>query len=119
VRVFLRLYQLFDAAGNWVQPTPDPVKQVVVEPMPVGYTIRIDIQGRDVEDKPTNGKGDVQIIVSDPLMVDLQISSHYQRKIKILKAGKWEMYTTLDGVASNSLGFTFCDPATSATCKYP
>jgi hypothetical protein len=119
VRVFLRLYQLFDAAGNWVQPTPDPVKQVVVEPMPVGYTVRIDIQGRDVEDKPTNGKGDVQIIVSDPLMVDVQISSHYQRKIKILKAGKWEMYTTLDGVASNSLGFTFCDPATSATCKYP
>ena len=119
VRVILRFYQLFDANGNWVQPTPDPVKQVVKEPMPVGYTIRLDLTAKDEQDQPTNGKGTSDFVVSDPTMVDISISGDFQRKIKILKPGKWEIYGTLDGVASNSLGFTFCDPKADPACKYP
>jgi hypothetical protein len=52
-------------------------------------------------------------------MVDVLISGDFQRKIKVLKVGKWEGYGVLDGVASNSLGFTFCDPKTDPACRYP
>jgi hypothetical protein len=119
VRVILRLYQLFDANGTWVLPTPDPVKQVVKEPIPVGYTIRLDLTAKDKDDQPTNGMMGVDFLLSDPSMVDISISSDFQRKVKVLKAGQWEIYGTLDGVASNSLGFTFCDPKLDVACKYP
>jgi hypothetical protein len=52
-------------------------------------------------------------------MVDIAISGDFQRKVKILKPGKWEIFGLLDGVASNSLGFTFCDPKADPLCKYP
>jgi hypothetical protein len=119
VRVILRFYQLFDANGAWVQPTPDPVKQIVKEPMPLGYTIRLDLTAKDKDEQPTNGMGHVDFAVSDPTMVDIAISGDFQRKIKILKPGQWEIFGTLDGVASNSLGFTFCDPKADPDCKYP
>ena len=119
VRVILRLFQLFDANGTWVLPTPDPVRQVVREPIPLGYTIRLDITAKDVDEKPTNGKSDVSLAISDPTMVDIQISGVFQRKVKVLKTGKWELYSLVDGVPSNSLGFTFCDPKADPACKYP
>lgn len=119
VRLILRFYQLFDANGLWVQPTPVPSKQVVKEPMPVGYTIRIDFTGKDENDQPTNGSGAVETVISDPTMVDIAISGDFQRKVKVLKPGKWEIYGVLDGVASNSLGFTFCDPQADLACHYP
>jgi hypothetical protein len=119
VRLILRLFQLFDAQGTWVLPTPDPVRQVVGEPIPLGYSIRLDFTGRDKDDEPTNGSGKLEIVVSDPDLVDIAISGDFQRKVKVLKPGKWEIYGVLDGVASNSLGFTFCDPKLDAACKYP
>jgi hypothetical protein len=102
-----------------VLPTPDPVKQVVKEPIPVGFTLRIDLTAKDADDKATNGKGDVSFDISDPTMVDIALSGDFQRKIKVLKPGKWEIFGILDGVASNSLGFTFCDPKADPACKYP
>jgi len=119
VRVILRFYQLFDQNGVWVLPTPDPIKQIVKEPIPLGYSIRLDLTAKDADDKPTNGKSDVQFDISDPTMVDITISGDFQRKIKVLKPGKWEIFGKLDGVASNSLGFTFCDPKADPLCKYP
>src|SRR5262245_16053015 len=38
-RAVLRLYRLFDNRGQWFLPTPDPVKQVIQEPIPVGFTL--------------------------------------------------------------------------------
>jgi len=119
VRVILRFFQLFDANGTWVLPTPDPVRQVVREPIPLGYTIRLDMTGKDADEKPTNGKGNVDFVISDPTMVDIAISGDFQRKVKVLKPGKWDIYGILDGVASNSLGFTFCDPKVDTACRYP
>ena len=119
VRLGLRLYQLFDANGNWILPTPTPHKQVVSDPIPVGFNLRFDITGKDEDDKPTEGKGNVEWVYSDEGMVEIQASSQFQRKIRALKPGHWEMYAVLDGVASNSLGFTFCDPKTDTTCHYP
>jgi hypothetical protein len=118
-RVVLRLYQLFDEKGQWALPTPDPFKQKVREPIPVGFIIRFDVTGKDADGNPTNGKEDVNWIYSDPSMIEDSIQSNFQRKVRILKPGKWELYVLFDGTPSNSLGFTFCDPATDPSCKYP
>jgi len=107
--VQLRLYQLFDKDGNWVQPTPDPVKQVVQEPIPVGYTIRLDVVGRDKDEKDTLGRKDIQFFYSDPSMIEEFIQSDFQRKIRVLKPGKFRAYAMFDGVGSNDLNFTFVE----------
>jgi hypothetical protein len=109
VRVILKLYQCFDRDN---QPTfcPDPVRQVVNEPIPVGYRIRLDVTGRDVDQHDTNGVSNgegIVFIYSDPSVVDEHIMSNWQRKLLILKPGQWEVYAVFDDVASNSLGFTF------------
>jgi hypothetical protein len=117
--VILRLYQLFDADGSWVLPTPDPFKQRVKQPIPLGFTMRFDVTGKDANGNPTNGKRQIDWIYSDPSMIEDSIQSDFQRKVKILKPGPWELYVVFDGAPSNSLGFTFCDPAADPTCKYP
>lgn len=106
-RVILRLYQLFDQNDNWVLPTPDPVKQVVKEPIPIGYTIRLDVTAKDAAGNDTLGKKDIQFIYSDPEMVQESIQSDFQRKLKVKKAGAFSVYVSFDGVGSNDLRFTF------------
>ena len=109
VRVILKLYQCFDG-DNQPAFCPDPVRQVVTEPIPVGYRIRLDVTGRDADQHDTNGVSNgegIAFIYSDPSFVDEHVMSNWQRKLLILKAGKWEVYSVFDDVASNSLGFTF------------
>jgi hypothetical protein len=107
VRVILRLYQVFDKEGNWVLPTPDPVKQVVKDPIPVGYTLRLDVTAKDAQDKDTLGKKDITFIYSDPEMVQESIQSDFQRKLLIKKPGPFTVFVSFDGVGSNDLRFTF------------
>ena len=107
VRAQLRLYQLFDAEDNWVQPTPNPEQQVVKEPIPVGYTIRLDVVGRDADNKDTLGKQQIEFLYSNESMVQISIQSDFQRKLKVLKPGSFTVHATFDGVGSNDLRFTF------------
>ena len=109
VRAQLRLYQLFDENGTWVQPTPDPVKQVVKEPIPLGYTIRLDVVGRDADYKDTLGKQQIEFYYSDPEMVQVSIQSDFQRKLKVLKPGKFVVHAIFDGIGTNDLNFTFIE----------
>jgi hypothetical protein len=109
VRVILRLYQLFDKDGQWVLPTPDPVKQVVKQPIPVGYTIRLDVTGKDADGKDTLGQKNIQFIYSDPTMVQEAIQSDWQRKLLVLKPGAFKVYASFDGRGSNDLNFTFVE----------
>jgi hypothetical protein len=118
-RVILRFYQLFNEKGEWVLPTPDPYKQKVREPIPLGFTIRLDVTGKDADGQPTNGKEDIAWLYSDDGMIEEASQGPFQRKVKVLKPGKWELYVVFDGTPSNSLGFTFCDPAADPACKYP
>jgi hypothetical protein len=103
----LRLYQLFDDEGIWVQPTPDPVQQVVREPIPVGYTIRLDLVGRDSANKDTLGKKQIEFYYRPEDMVQVSIQSDFQRKLKVLKEGSFTVHAVFDGVGSNDLRFTF------------
>jgi hypothetical protein len=109
VRALLRLYQLFDAEGNWVLPTPDPVQQVVKEPVPVGYTIRLDLVGKDASSRDTLGQKNIEFLYSDADLVEVSIQSDWQRKLKVLKPGTFTVYAIYDGIGSNDLTFTFVD----------
>lgn len=46
------------AAG--VTATPNPVQQVVKEPIPVGYTIRLDLVGKDASNKDSLGQKQIE-----------------------------------------------------------
>jgi len=107
VRVTLRLYQLFDEQGNWILPTPNPVAQVVKEPIPVGYVIRLDVVGKDASNKDTLGKKGIEFRYSDESTISEYVQSDFQRKIKVLKPGSFTVYAVFDGVGSNDLQFTF------------
>jgi hypothetical protein len=108
-RVILRLYACFDTDNQPLE-CPDPVRQVVQEPIPVGWRLKLDVTGRDADNHETNGVSNgegIEFVVSDPSMVDIHIRSNWQRDIRVLKPGPWEVYAVFDGVGSNSLGFTF------------
>lgn len=107
VRAQLRLYLLFDQNRVVVTPTPDPVKQVLEQPLPVGYTIRLDVSGRDANGDETNGKGQIQWFYSGQDLVDTDMRSPWQRDVTIVKPGQWSVYVNFDGVDSNSIAFTF------------
>jgi hypothetical protein len=109
VKAILRLYQLFDAEGDWVTPTPSPVQQVVKQPIPVGYTIRLDLVGKDASNKDTLGEQRIGFSYSDESMVEVAIQSDWQRKLRVLKAGTFTVHATYDGVRSNDLKFTFVE----------
>lgn len=105
VRAQLRLYMLFDE-NRLPLTAPDPVKQVVEEPIPVGYTIRLDVTGKDANGDETDGRGQIEWFY-DENMVDTDIRSPWQRDVKVVKPGPWTVWVRFDGVGSNDLSFTF------------
>ena len=107
VRATLRLYILFDEKGRVVEPTPDPVKQVVEEPIPVGYTIRLDVSGKDANGDETDGTGQINWFYSGQDLIDTDARTPWTRDIKVVKPGQWSVYVVFDGVGSNDLTFTF------------
>jgi len=81
----------------------------VKEPIPVGYTIRLDVTGRDKDYKDTLGNKQIVFGYSDPSMIEEFIQSDFQRKIRVLKPGKFRVFASFDGVGSNDLNFTFVE----------
>jgi hypothetical protein len=107
VRASLRLYLLFDQNRVVVNPTPDPVKQVLEQPLPVGYIMRLDVSGKDENGDETDGKGQIQWFYSGQDLVDTDARTPWQRDVTIVKPGQWSVYVNFDGVDSNSIAFTF------------
>lgn len=97
VRLNLRLYAVEDPYGktkfNW-----DPTRAI-----PVGWTARLDVVGKDVDGAETNGQGDVQFFVSDAPLVKVSGQHSHQRRLKVLEAGELTCWVTQDGVRSNDL----------------
>ena len=107
VRAQLRLYLVMDEAGKLVEPTPDPVRQVLEQPLPVGWTLRLDVSGRDANGDETNGRGQIEWFYSGQDLIDTNTRSPWMRDVKIVKPGTWSVYVVFDGVSSNSITFTF------------
>jgi hypothetical protein len=110
-RVQLRLYRLFNNRNQIIEP-PDPVRQVVEQPIPVGFYVFFDVTGRDGENKETLGPtGDGEGIAwypSDETKVQLTgTPSNWQRKYMVAQPGTFTIFVTFDDVGSNDLAFTF------------
>ena len=110
VRATLRLYLMWDPAGDLVEPTPDPVRQVLQQPVPVGSKIRFDVVGRDSNDRETNGQKDIAFIYSEgaSLVEDIGLREDgFQKDVRVAAPGRFSLYVVFDGVASNAITFTF------------
>jgi len=111
VRVRFRLYLVFDKNGDVVSPTPDPVRGVLKEPLPVGYRLRYDVIGEDSRGKETNGQGNISWVVSEGanLVEDLGYRENgFQKDVRAAApGGPYSLYVVFDGVASNSIAVTF------------
>jgi hypothetical protein len=111
VRVRFRLYLVFDQNGDIVSPTPDPVRGVLREPLPVGYRLRYDVIGEDSRGRETNGQKNINWIVTEGahLVEDLGYREDgFQKDVRATAAGgPYSLYVVFDGVASNSIAVTF------------
>lgn len=110
VRVTLRLYLMWDPAGDLVEPTPDPVQQVLQQPVRVGSKIRFDVVGRDANDKETNGQKNITWLytVGASRVEDIGLREEgFQKDVKVASPGDFSVYVVFDGVASNSITMKF------------
>lgn len=109
VRVRFRIYLVFDQDGDLIEPTPDPVRGVLREPLPVGYRVRFDVIGEDSRGKETNGKKDITWVVSEgESSIELAgiREENFQRDYRLVSPGRFSVYVVFDGVASNAIVVT-------------
>ena len=121
VRVSLRIYRAWDSKGDLIEPPPNPYKQVLREPVPVGYQFLFDVVGRGEDGHDTQGNdGGAGIVFhpSDPFTCEFEHYGNWQRKCYVNRPGSWEVYVSWAGVDSNSIGFTFVSCA-DARSPYP
>lgn len=100
---FLKVYTVQDELHVWI-PNFDPAK-----PIKVGYTVKLDLTGKDAYNKDTLGERGVEIefFCSNPSLVEVGGSSDWQPKLEVKQPGVLEVYAVYDGVRSNSLKLRF------------
>jgi hypothetical protein len=110
-RAILRPYALLDPGGGLVYPPPGHDHGIVTPNIPLEYTIRLDVTGKDKDGYETNGiDGTGNGIIwyySDISMFEEGRQSNWQRKLKAIKTGQLRVYVVFDGIGSNDLLMTF------------
>ena len=99
----LKIYTVVDELHLWIQDwTP-------AQPIKVGYTVRLDLTGKDGYNKDTLGERGVRIqfFYSNPSLVAIGANSDWQPKLEVKEVGVLEVYAVFDGVRSNTLKMTF------------
>jgi hypothetical protein len=100
-RVTMRIYVIEDPGGGYtgnVNPSDD---------IPVGYTARLDVTSKDVDNRETVGQGDVQFFFSDTSRVLVTGNHTNQRRVQGLSAGNVDCWAIQDGVKSNIITLNF------------
>jgi hypothetical protein len=109
VRVRFRIYLAWDKSGNLIEPTPDPVRGVLREPLPVGTRVRFDVVGEDERGRETNGKKNIVWLVTDGASNVEDLGSreeNFQRDYRLVTPGPFSVHVEFDGVSSNSIVIT-------------
>ena len=104
VKLKMNLYTVEPPTGGFLA-DPDPSK-----PIPVGYSVRVDVTARDENNAPTAGDGDVEFFFSDEGLVRVGGQGSHQRRLRIQAAGSLECWAIQDGVRSNTLTLKFVNP---------
>jgi hypothetical protein len=77
------------------------------QPIPVGYTARLDVTAKDLDNRETVGQGEVQFFFSDPFLARVSGNHTNQRRVQGLAIGSLECWAVQDGVTSNTITLTF------------
>lgn len=104
VRLTLRLYVVESPTGGFI-PQPNPGT-----PIPVGYIARLDVTAKDVDNRETIGRSDVEFFYSNPSLVRIFGNHTHQRRLEALLPGQLDIWAMQDGVRSNVLTLTFQNP---------
>jgi hypothetical protein len=104
VRLTLRLYTVESPSGGFTA-QPDPGT-----PITVGHIARLDVTAKDVDNRETIGRGDVEFFYSNPVLVRVFGNHTHQRRLEVLRPGQLDIWATQDGVRSNVLTLTFQNP---------
>jgi hypothetical protein len=104
VKLVMSLYTIEPPTGGFIA-DPDPSK-----PIPVGYSVRVDVTAKDENNRPTIGRGDVEFFFSDEGLVRVGGGATHQRRLRIQAAGTLQCHAIQDGVRSNTLTLKFVNP---------
>ena len=77
------------------------------QPIPVGYTARLDVTAKDTDNRETTGQSDVQFFFSDTGLVRVTGNHTNQRRVQGLAVGAVDCWAVQDGVRSNTITLTF------------
>jgi hypothetical protein len=77
------------------------------QPIPVGYTARLDVTAKDVDNRETTGQSDVQFFFSDLGLVRVTGNHTNQRRVQGLAVGTVDCWAVQDGVTSNTIRLKF------------
>jgi hypothetical protein len=77
------------------------------QPIPVGYTARLDVTAKDLDNRETVGQGEVQFFFSDPGLARVSGNHTNQRRVQGLGVGSMDCWAVQDGVTSNTITLTF------------
>ena len=101
VRVTMRIYVVEDPGGGYVgnvNPGDD---------IPVGYTARLDVTSKDLDNRETVGQSDVQFFFSDLGLVRVSGNHTNQRRVQGLAVGSVDCWAVQDGITSNTITLHF------------
>ena len=76
-------------------------------PIPVGYTARLDVTAKDLDNRETVGQGEVQFFFSDLGLARVSGNHTNQRRVQGLAVGSLDCWAVQDGVTSNTITLTF------------
>ena len=100
-RLTMRIFVIEHADGTYsgnVNPTL---------PITVGDTARLDVTAKDIDNRETVGRSEVQFFFSDPGLARISGNHTNQRRVQGLAVGSLECWAVQDGITSNTITLTF------------
>lgn len=76
-------------------------------PITVGDTARLDVTAKDIDNRETVGRSEVQFFFSDPGLARITGNHTNQRRVQGLAIGSIECWAVQDGITSNTITLTF------------
>src|SRR6266851_7760731 len=101
VRLGMRIFVIENPDGSYTG-NVDPK-----QPIPVGYTARLDVTAKDLDNRETTGQSDVQFFFSDLGLVRVTGNHTNQRRVQGLAVGTVDCWAVQDGVTSNTITLKF------------
>jgi hypothetical protein len=100
-RLTMRIFVIEHPDGTY-QGDVDPK-----QPIPVGYTARLDVTAKDLDNRETVGQSEVEFFFSDSGLARITGNHTNQRRVQGLAIGSLDCWAVQDGVKSNTITLTF------------